>query len=179
MEDIIWKSLSLRIFQDVEILMKIQTRSGNGRRHYTSLCKEKIMSVRSSIRSNVWDLNHFIFKFTTMLIKPGFQPSSSLANITKITRTWNKTDATPVLSSNKIFRRREFNFVNRFKRDFEEKTWKDFRDFVRDWRIKRQNNRIETWIRMIERVVRVLEFVQNFFNDRNVVAPREKTRDFK
>ena len=34
------------------------------------------------------------------------------------TRKKKKTDATPVLSRNRIFRRREFNFVNRFKKSF-------------------------------------------------------------
>ena len=38
---------SLRIFQDVESLRKIQMRSGNGNRHYISLCKVKILIVRS------------------------------------------------------------------------------------------------------------------------------------
>ena len=93
--------------------------SGNGRRHYTSLCKIKIMIARPTMRCNGWGINIFIFNFTTMFIQPRFQPSSCLTNIAKITRrTWNKIDATPVLNRNRIFRRGKFNFVNRSKRDF-------------------------------------------------------------
>ena len=52
----------------------------------------------------------------------------------------------------------------------------DFRDFERDRRIKRQKNKIETWVRMTDRVFRLLEFSQGFINDRRVVAPRESER---
>ena len=41
---------TVRIFQVVESFMKIQIRSGNGRRHYTSLCKIKIMIVRPTMK---------------------------------------------------------------------------------------------------------------------------------
>ena len=41
-----------RIFQCAENFMKIQMRGGNGRKHYTSLCKVKIMIVRPTKRSN-------------------------------------------------------------------------------------------------------------------------------
>ena len=122
--------------------------SGKSRRHYTSLCKIKIMIARPTMRSNGWGINLFIFNFTTMFIQPRFQPSSCLTNIAKITRrTWNKINATPVLNRNRIFRRRKFNFDNRSKRDFETKTGKDFRDFERERSIKRQNYKIETWVR--------------------------------
>ena len=35
-----------------------------------------------------------------------------------------------------------FDFVNRFNWDFETKTWKDFKNFERDRRIKKQNHRM-------------------------------------
>ena len=125
-------------------------RNRNWRRHYTSLWKIKTMIVRPTMRCNGRSMNLFIYNFATMFIQSSFQPSSCLANITKFTRrTWNKIDATPVLNGNRIFRRWKFDFVNRSKRDFETKTWKDFRDFERDRRIKRQNYRIETCVRII------------------------------
>ena len=82
-----------------------------------------------------------------MLIQLSFQPYFCFSNITKILRrTWNKIDATQVLSRNKIFRRREFFFC--FKRDIEAKTRNNFRDFERDEIIKRQNNMTETKVRV-------------------------------
>ena len=36
----------VRIFQDAESFMKIQMRSGSGRKHYANLCKAKIMVIR-------------------------------------------------------------------------------------------------------------------------------------
>ena len=38
---------------------------------------------------------------------------------------------------NRVFRRRKFNFVNKFKGDFEAKSWKYFRNFERDERIRK------------------------------------------
>ena len=43
-------------------------------------------------------------------------------------------------------------------------------------RIKRQNYRIVTWVRMTDRLFRLLEFIQGFINDRRVVALRESKR---
>ena len=121
-------------------------RSEKGRRHYASLCEIKIM-VRPIMRCNGWGINLFIFNFTMMLIQPSFQQSSCLASITKIIRRmWNKIDATPVLNRKRIFRRWKFDFVYRSERDFETKTWKDFRDFERNLKIKRHNYRIKEFI---------------------------------
>ena len=121
-------------------------RNGN-RRHYASLCKIKIMIIRPTMRSNGWGKNLLIFNFMTILIQPSFQPSSCLANIRNITRrTCNKINATLVLNRNMIFRKWKFDFVDRSKRNFETKMWKNFRDFERDQRIKRQNYRIETYM---------------------------------
>ena len=57
--------------------------------------------------------------------------------VTKITkRTRNKINASPVLSWNRVFKAREFNFVNRFKEDFEKilKILKDVEELKRDER---------------------------------------------
>ena len=48
--------------------------------------------------------------------------------ITRIIK--NKIDATPIFSKNRTFKRREFNFVNIFKRYFEAKYLKDFLRFL-------------------------------------------------
>ena len=130
--------------------MEIQLRRGNAISPYISFYKVKIMVI--SINENQKEgCKSIHFNFTTMLIHSSFQPSC-LANITKMTRkTWNKIDATPVLNRNGIFRRWRFDFVNRSKRNLETETRKDFRDFKRD-RIKRQNYRIETWVRMTDRM---------------------------
>ena len=107
------------------------------------------MIVTPTMRSNGQTVNLFIFNFATMFIQSSFQPSSCLANITKITRrTWNKIEDTPVLNRNRIFRRGKFNFVNTSKGVFAGKTWKDFRDFYKGRRTKRQIYRIDTWVRM-------------------------------
>ena len=67
-----------------------------------------------------------------------------MVNVTKITiRTSNEIDATPALNRKKIFRKREFNFVNTFKGDFQNKSWKDIKDFEWDGEIKRLNDRTE------------------------------------
>ena len=50
---------------------------------------------------------------------------------------------------------------------------KNFRYFERDRRIKSQNYSIEIWVRMTDRVFRLLEFIQGFINDRRVVDPSE------
>ena len=72
-----------------------------------------------------------------------------MANIINITRrTSNKIDATAILSRNGIFRRTELSFVDRFKGDFEAKSRKGSKDFERNVRIKRQNNSIETRVRV-------------------------------
>ena len=52
----------------------------------------------------------------------------------------------------------------------------DFRDFKRERRIKRRKDRIVTWVRMTDRLFKLLEFIQDFINDRKVVAPRESKR---
>ena len=75
-----------------------------------------------------------------------------------------------------IFSRREFSFVNRFKGDFEAKTWKYFRYFERDPLIKMQNDIIGAWIRMTDNAFWFLVFVQVLINDRRVVTPRESKR---
>ena len=36
-----------------------------------------------------------------------------MANVSKVTRIGIKLDTTPVLSRNRVFKRREFNFINR------------------------------------------------------------------
>ena len=73
-----------------------------------------------------------------------------------------------VLSRNKIFRRREFDFVNRFKGDFEGKLLKDFTYF--DIRIKRQKGRIEARVRLKNRTFSLLKFVQGFISDKKIVT---------
>ena len=42
----------------------------------------------------------------------------------------------------------------------------DFRDYERDGRIKRQNDRKETKVRVTNRPFTLLKFVQYFINDR-------------
>ena len=76
-----------------------------------------------------------------------------------------------------IFRRRKFNFFNKFKGVFEAKLWEDFGDFEKDGKIERQNNRIETRMRVTTRASGLLKFVQGFINDWR--DAREKARDFK
>ena len=138
-------------------------RNGN-RRHYASHCKIKIMIIRPTMRSNGWGKNLLIFNFMTIFIQPSFQPSSCLANVTKITRrTWNKINATPVLNRNRIFRRGKIDFVYKSKRDFETKTWRNFRDFERDQRIERQNCRIETRIINVDMLYLKVESRSIFF----------------
>ena len=148
----------VRIFQNVESFIKIQIIIENGRWHYTRIFKINMIIVRPTMRYNGWSINLFIFNFMTIFIQPSFQPSSCLASIAKITRrTWNKIGATPILNMNRIFRRGKFYFVNRSKRDFETKTWKEFRDFERDLRTERENYRIQSSFRMTDRVFRLLE----------------------
>ena len=70
--------------------------------------------------------------------------SLSLVYVIKTARRkWDKIHTTPVLSRNRIFKRREFNFVSRFESGFETKLRKDFRDFERDGGLKRQNGKTE------------------------------------
>ena len=42
----------VRIFQGVENFMEIQVWRGNGKTHYTSFCKIRIMIIRPATRSN-------------------------------------------------------------------------------------------------------------------------------
>ena len=56
------------------------------------------------------------------------------------------------------------------------KKCKNYRDFKRDRRIKRQNEKIASWVKMTDKVFRLLEFRQGFISDRRVVAPRESKR---
>ena len=112
----------IRIFQVVENFMENQVRKENRRTHYTSSCKDKIMTIRSAMGDNERAVNFFIFYFIKMLIYLDFQSSSYLANLPKITKgRRNKIDAMPVLSKSRVFRRKEFNFINRFKGDFQAK----------------------------------------------------------
>ena len=136
-------------------------RSGNGRRLYTSLCKIKIIIVKPTMRGNARAVSLLIFNFTTMLVLLSFQSSSCSAIINKITRrTWHKIDATPDLI--RIGSLGEENLIllpGLNIGDFKAKSRKGFRDFEKNLRMKRQNERIETWIRMADRSFR-LEFVQ-------------------
>ena len=80
-------------------------RSGNGRKHYSSLCKIKNNNFKINNEMQWMRYKSLHFNFTTMFIQPSFQLSSYLANITKITkRAWNKIDAIPVLNRNRIFK---------------------------------------------------------------------------
>ena len=72
-----------------------------------------------------------------------------------------------------IFRRRQFNFINRFKEDFV-KSRKRFTDNVKDGRIKRKNDTIQA--RETNRMFRLLKFVQGFINDKRVVPSRKNKR---
>ena len=60
--------------------------------------------------------------------------------------------------------------------DFEPKLRKDFRDFKRNVRVKRKKNRIETRIRVTNRALRFLKFVQGFINDRGVISSRKNKK---
>ena len=67
-----------------------------------------------------------------VLMYHDFQPSPYLTIVTKITRrSRNKVGTAPVLNRNRIFKRREFKFITKFKGDFEVKLLKGFRDFER------------------------------------------------
>ena len=130
------------------------------------------MILWPTMRCSRWGI---FFNFTTMFIQRSFQPSSCLANVTKITRkTWNKTDATSLHNRNRTFRRWKFDFVDRFKRDFVTKTWMELRDFERDRRVKRQNYRIKIWVTMANTLFRLLGFIRQ-----KSCSPRQKARDFK
>ena len=62
------------------------------------------MTIRPDMGSSRRAVNLFIFHFTMALYNFGFEPSSCLSNVTKITRkTMNKIDTTPVLSRDLIF----------------------------------------------------------------------------
>ena len=43
-------------------------------------------------------------------------------------------------------------------------------------KIKRQNYRTDAWVKMTDRVFRLLEFSQGFISDRRVVDPKESKR---
>ena len=103
------------------------------------------MIIRPAKKRNGRTANVFFVYCKPMFIHPGFQSSPCLANVTMITRrTRNKIVASPAASRDNVCKSREFNFVYRFKEDFDLR--KGFRDFDRDKRIKKQNNRIETRI---------------------------------
>ena len=75
-----------------------------------------------------------------------------------------------------VFKKRKFSFVYKFKRDFEVKSRKDFRDFSRGRRIKRQNDRIETRVTGTIRSSRLHKFIQELTNDRGLVPSRKSKR---
>ena len=76
------------------------------------------------------------------------------------------------LSKNKVFRRRGYNFIKMLQKGFEGKLCKDFRDFQRYGRMKSQNDRHETRVRLINRAFRRLKFFQDFISDKWVVSSR-------
>ena len=56
----------------------------------------------------------------------------------KITkRIKNEKNVIPILNRNSIFNRRELNFVDRMKDDFEVRMSKNFADFLRNEKIER------------------------------------------
>ena len=104
--------------------MKIQMTRGNGifqkitfesQNNYYKTIKEKKQKIFRFL------FYYYYYYFPMMLIYPGFQQFPCLANIKKITKTTkNKISTTEViLNRNKNLRKREFNFVNLFKGDFE------------------------------------------------------------
>ena len=60
----------------------------------------------------------------------------------------------------RIYKRIEFNFVNDFKKDFEAKSSKDFINFERYGRIKKENIKTETGVRV---TMRRLFFLNLFY----------------
>ena len=77
---------------------------------------------------------------------------------------------------NRIFRRKACNFINQFKRDFEAKSWKDFRDFERNGRIKKAKRLDWDEDQSDKGNVKFLKFIQGFINDRWIVSSRNSRR---
>ena len=156
--------------------MEIHVWRKNGKRHYTSFCKVKIMIIRPAMKSSDRAIN-FYFYLRYNDAHPSLLLASSLFSLYnqdyKKNKEWNNT--APVLSWNGIFMKTEFNFINRF----EAKMWKVFRDFERDEYIKRQNNEIETKIREANRTFRLLKFLQAFISDGGIVASSKHVKHDK
>ena len=114
---------------------------------------------------------HFLFYDDA---HPGFWLSPCLVIGTKIARrTRDKIDATSVLNRSRIFRRREFNFLNRLKVDFEAKSSKRFKYFERDRRIKTVNDTVEIRMIVTNKTFRLLKIVQGFIHDVKVEKNQE------
>ena len=62
-----------------------------------------------------------------------------------------------------------FKFVNKFKGDFKAKSWKNFKDFERDGRIKVKWKDWQTRVWQIIKAFSLLKFVQGFINVRWIV----------
>ena len=66
----------VRIFQDAESVMKIQVRRESGRRHFSSFCEIKIMTISPAMINNGRIVNLFILYFRNDAHPRGLQSRS-------------------------------------------------------------------------------------------------------
>ena len=133
--------------------------------------------IRSAIKNKGRAVNIIIFYFRMMLIHPGFKLPPCLDNVTKIARrTRNKIYITLLRRRNRVFRWKAFNFINWFKGDFKDKSWKNFGNFERYGRIKKKNDRTGQGL---EWQTECLGFL-NLFKDLRMIEwlyPQKRVRD--
>ena len=118
------------------------------------------MIIRSAIKSNGKTVNLFIFYFTMVLINPGFQSSFCFSNVNMILRTTrNEIDTIAVLIGMGFL-------LTGLKETLKPNCGRILEILTRDGRIKRQNDRIKTRVKVRKSMFRLLKFVKNFGSDK-------------